>query len=202
MTGIHDIPILLAGGGANNPLISQAIESAVPGKVYWWAEAEEAGALGTAMSFLPKSLPLTLMEDEEHFQRVYGSALSGNVEAQCELAYLLETGKGTPISLEEAFDWYRLAAHKGSLSGKFALARFLFQGLGTYRDTDASVQLLRESAEAGYAPSQFSMAMFLFENRPESKEEADLWLQRAVEQRYAESLAYVERYSMTRGNDE
>ena len=196
MTGLNDIPLLLVGGGANNPLISQAFENAALGKVYWWVEAEEAGALGTAMAFLPKRLGPMPTEDEKRFYSISIDAESGAPQAQCELAQLLEFGKGTPLSLEEAFDWYRLAAQNGSLGGKFGLARFLFQGLGAPRNRDASVQLLRESAEAGYAPAQFSLAVFLFENNPESKEEADAWMQRAVEQRYAEALAYVERHSV------
>jgi len=61
MTDFRDIPVLLAGGGANNPLIAQAIESVAPGKVFWWMEAEEAGAQGAAMIFLPRPL----MEDEK-----------------------------------------------------------------------------------------------------------------------------------------
>jgi TPR repeat protein len=195
ITGIDDIPVLLVGGGANNPLIAQTIENAAPGKVYWWAEAENAGSLGTAMAFLPKTFPLTPTEDEQHFHQVYENAASGNTEAQCDLAYLLEIGKGTAVSLEEAFDWYWRAARNGSPRGKFGMARFLFQGLATPRDTDASVQYLRESAEAGYAPSQFSLAMFLFGNRPEAKDEADAWLRCAAEQRYVEALDYLKQHS-------
>jgi len=197
VTGIDDIPILLAGGGANNPLISQTIEDAAPGRVYWWAEAEEAGAQGAAMAFLPKTRTPTPTptEAEERFHQRYENAMAGDHSAQCDLAQMFETGNGTVFSLEEAFDWYRLAALNGSLSGKFGLARFLFHGLGIPRDVDASVQLLREAAEAGYAPSQFSLAMFLFQNDPTAGAEADAWLRCAVEQRYAEALTYVERRS-------
>ena len=195
VTGIDDIPILLVGGGANNPLISQAIESATSGKVYWWAEAEEAAAQGAAMAFMPKTLPPTPTEEEKRFYQRYEDAAMGDPVAQCDLAQMLETGTGTIISLEEAFDWYRLAARNGSPDGKFGLARFLFHGLGIPRDVDTSVQLLRESAEAGYAPSQFSLAMFLFQNNPGADEEADTWLYRAAEQRYAEALAFMERRS-------
>ncbi len=193
ITGTAGTPIVLVGGGANNPLISQAIEHAAQGKIYWWAEAEEAAVLGTAMAFLPKTKSPLPTPEEERFYRLYIDAASGDDEARCSLAQMLESGVGTPVSLDEAFDWYRLAASRGSQQGKFGLARCLFQGLGTLQDTDAAVQLLEESAKAGYAPSQFSLAMFFFGNKPQSQDDAESWLQQAVEQGYAEALAYVER---------
>ena len=196
ITGATDIPIALAGSGANNPLIAQAIENATAGEVFWWPEAEEAGALGTAMMFLPKSKPEAPTENEERFFRDYEKALKGDAESCCMVAQALETGNGTAVSREEAFDWYRLAAQQGSLAGMCHLARCYFRGVGTAKAPKASVPWLVESAQAGYAPSQYALAGYLFKSEPQSHRATEGWdwMRLAADQGYTKALSYINQH--------
>ncbi|MDR3199061.1 MAG: sel1 repeat family protein [Planctomycetaceae bacterium] len=187
------LPILLIGGGTNMPLIVETLESAALGKVYWWAEAEEAVVIGTAGEFLPKQKPDNTSDAELHFYQLYQKAEAGDSESQYYLGKSLEAGHGTPISLEEALDWYRVSAQNGYLKAKYRLAKLLFQGLGTVFNRNEALKLLQESAEEGYMLSQYLLGRYLYENTDDTAT-AEHWLRKSAEQNHPESIAYCEKH--------
>ncbi|MDR0337216.1 MAG: sel1 repeat family protein [Planctomycetaceae bacterium] len=187
------IPVLLIGGGTNIPLIIEAIEGVALGKVYWWAEAEEAVAVGTAGEFLPKQKPNNTDNAALHFYQLYLNAEAGNKESQYYLGKSLEAGHGTPMSLEEALDWYRVSAQNGYLKAKYRLAKLLFQGLGTIFHRDEALQYLQESAEEGYMLSQYLLGRYLYENTDDTAT-AEHWLRKSAEQNLPDAIAYCEKH--------
>ncbi|MDR1963636.1 MAG: sel1 repeat family protein [Planctomycetaceae bacterium] len=187
------LPVLLIGGGTNLPMIVDAIENVASGKVYWWAEAEEAIVMGTAMEFFPKQKRNDSGNRESHFYQLYLNAEAGNRESQYYLGKSLELGHGTPISFDEALDWYRVSAQNGHLKAKYRLAKLLFQGMGTVFNRDEGLQLLRESAEEGYIPSQYLLGRYLHENT-EDVSAAEFWLRKSAEQNHPDAVAYCKKY--------
>ncbi len=189
LTGRKDVPIILVGGGANNPMILEAVEK-FGCKVYWWAEAEEATALGTAMMLQPKQRPSKPTAEQDRFFMCYERSVIGDVESQCRLAGLLDAGNGAPVAADEASDWYRLSAKNGCQEAKYELAKRLFQGRGASVEPEEAARLLEQSATEGYAPSQYSWAVYLNAVGSDRASEADLWMRRAADQGYADAVAY------------
>ncbi|MDR2705276.1 MAG: sel1 repeat family protein [Planctomycetaceae bacterium] len=187
------IPVLLIGGGTNIPIIIEAIEEIALGKVYWWAEAEEAVVIGTAEEFLPKQKPDNTDSLALHFHQLYMNADAGDRESQYYLGKSLEAGHGTPISLEKAVDWYRLSAQNGYLKAKYRLAKLLFQGLGTIFHRNEALQYLQESAEEGYVLSQYLLGRYLYENTDDAVS-AEHWIRKSADQNHPEALAYYEKH--------
>jgi molecular chaperone DnaK (HSP70) len=187
------IPVLLVGGGTNMPMITEAIEEVAPGKVYWWAEAEEAMVIGTAREFLPKQQPINNDNTVLHFHQLYKNAEAGDKESQYYLGKSLEVGHGTPVSLEEALDWYRIAAQNGYAKAKYRLAKLLFQGMGTIFHRTEALQYLQESAEEGYIQSQYLLGRYLYENTDDVSS-AEHWLRKSAEQNHPEAHAYYQKH--------
>jgi hypothetical protein len=190
----ENIPVVLIGGGANIPVITEAVEKAAPGKVYWWAEAEEAVVMGTAMKFLPKQKPDESKEMESHFHQLYLKAEAGDQESQYYLGKSLELGHGTAVSPEEALDWYRLSAQNGFQKAKQRLAMLLFKRLGTICNTEESLVFLRELAQEGDAMPQYLLGRYLHENTKDSVTEAENWLRQAARQGIPDAVSYCEKH--------
>ncbi|MDR2441832.1 MAG: sel1 repeat family protein [Planctomycetaceae bacterium] len=189
----NSFPILLIGGGTNMPLIIETIEETASGNVYWWAEAEEAAVIGTAGEFLPKQKPDATDDIALHFYQLYQHAEAGDSESQYYLGKSLEAGHGTPVSLEEALDWYRISAQNGHVKAKYRLAKLLFQKLGTVFNRNEALKLLQESAEEGYMLSQYLLGRYLYENTGDITT-AEHWLRKSAEQNHQEAAAYYEKY--------
>jgi TPR repeat protein len=211
-----EIPVVLIGGGTNIPILTEAIEQTATGKVFWWGEAEEAIVVGTAMGFQSKTPPVEDLKNEDqlsnHFYQLFLKAETGDAESQYYVGKSLELGHGTPISPEEAFDWYGLAAENGSTKAKHRLAILPFNSLGTIRSAETSLKFLREFAEAGDALLQFYLGRYLHENENEINNnnnkanatkaeitkteitEAEMWLRRAAQQNVSDAVAYCKNY--------
>jgi molecular chaperone DnaK (HSP70) len=194
----HDsIPVLLIGGGTNMPMITEAIEETTLGKVYWWAEAEDAIVIGAAGDFTPKQKPNNADNSSLHFYHLYKKAEAGDRESQYYLGKSLEAGHGVPISPDKALDWYRLAAQNGFAKAKYRLAKLLFQGLGTILHRTEALQYLQELAEEGDMKSQYLLGRYLYENSDDAAS-AEHWLKKSAEQNHPESIAYYKKYFRTK----
>ena len=61
-------------------------------------------------------------------------AEQGDIDAQYQLAFMLEHGLGVKTDLEGAVHWYAKAAEQGDLAAQFNLAECLEDGVGTAQD--------------------------------------------------------------------
>lgn len=191
--GEREIPVALVGGGANVPVIFETIDLAAEGKVYWWGGAEEAVAMGTALSLLPPEPKENPSEDEAHFQSLFQTAEAGNVESQYYLGKSLELGHGTAISPEEAFDWLLLSAGNGFSKAKQRLAMLIHSGAGTIHDESEVLRWLRESAVEGFAPAQFQLGVYCLETGKGMEGEALEWVRKAAENAYRPAIEFIEK---------
>lgn len=193
LPGYEEIPVLLFGGGANDPDIVHMIEDAFRGPVSWWAEAEELVAVGTAL--LLKAKPFTdnmSKEEMKLFNRYVRAGEENDATAQYYLGKTLAAGKGVPACYEEALDWFRLAAENGLVKAKYRMAMMLFQGLGAPEDRVQAATYLREAAEGGYPAAEFAWGKFLLgSSRNDNRQEAAPWIRQAAEQGYFPAAEFL-----------
>ena len=76
-------------------------------------------------------------------------AEQGNAEAQNNLGYMYEYGKGVLKDVTEAAKWNRLSAEQGNAEGQYVLAMKHFKGEGVLQDYAETLKWLRLSAEQG-----------------------------------------------------
>ncbi len=191
--GCESIPVLLFGGGANDPDIVQMVEDAFRGPVHWWAEGEELVALGSALLLGAKPFTDNMSKDEmKLFNRYVRAREENDATSQYYLAKSLAAGKGTPICYEEAFDWFRIAAENGFVKAKHRLALMLFQGIGVPEDRSLAAAYLREAAEGGYPVAEFAWGKFLLGSpKSENRQEAIRWIRQAAEQDHSPAVEFL-----------
>ena len=92
----------------------------------------------TAMSFNPQRLQLDTAFahiDKGNYEAaapvLRRFAEQGDIDAQYQLAFMLEHGLGVKTDLEGAVHWYAKAAEQGDLAAQFNLAECLEDGVGT-----------------------------------------------------------------------
>lgn len=115
-----------------------------------------------------------------------GPAERGDPEAQYALGMMYEQGLGVVENLEQARQWYLIAAESGNLDAQISLGNLLLteQVEGSLED---AVKWLRKAAEAGDEAAQFQMGLLYLEGMGVEADasEAARWLEVAAEQGHA-----------------
>jgi TPR repeat protein len=120
------------------------------------------------------------------------AAEGGDPEAQSELAFAHQAGRGMPADPAAAIEWHRKAAKQGVIASQAALGRCLLKGVGTWKQPLRGVHWLRKAALAGEPNAQALLgATFLhgFGRRliRADNDEAEKWLLAASEQGVAQA---------------
>ena len=66
----------------------------------------------------------------QDFDEIKLLAEQGDVDAQHNLGYMYDIGRGVPENDAEAFKWYRLAAEQGNAKGLYLLGLMYYNGEG------------------------------------------------------------------------
>ncbi|MDR2220364.1 MAG: sel1 repeat family protein [Methylobacillus sp.] len=77
------------------------------------------------------------------------AAEQGNVDAQLELGWMYENGKGVPQDYKEAITWYRKAAEQGDADGQLFLGMMYLEGKGVPRNLVLAYMLFNLAAVEG-----------------------------------------------------
>lgn len=88
------------------------------------------------------------------------SALNGNVEAQYVLATMYRTGRGLPRDMEQAVQWYGLAADGGYPMAQFTLANMYMKGDGVARNEPQAVALFEKAAAQNHPQAQYNLGVY------------------------------------------
>jgi clan AA aspartic protease (TIGR02281 family) len=87
-------------------------------------------------------------------QLFWQSAAQGNAEAEYNVGFLYESGRGPATDYREAFRWYQLAAAQGNAAAQTHLG-FLYQsGRGVSKDEREAIKWFRLAAAQGYAEAK------------------------------------------------
>ena len=99
-------------------------------------------------------LCLVVLGCASEIDRLKTAAEGGDPEAQSELAFAYQAGRGVPADLAAAVEWHGKAAKQGVVASQAALGRCLLKGVGTRSQPIRGVHLLREAALAGEPNAQ------------------------------------------------
>jgi TPR repeat protein len=73
-------------------------------------------------------------------------AEQGNAQAQAQLGFMFNSGRGVPQDYEQAAAWYRRSAEGGNAAGQYNLAMMYDKGHGVPQDYAQVVLWYRKSA--------------------------------------------------------
>lgn len=111
------------------------------------------------------------------------AALRGDIQAQYDLAIVLDCGLGVRRDKTEALDWLRKAASQGHVGAQSALGWKYMTGDGVRPDDQAAFEWLRRAAERGNTSAQNNLGILYAQGRGVAADpvEAAMWFRRAAE---------------------
>jgi localization factor PodJL len=121
--------------------------------------------------------------------RLRSAALAGDGAAAYEVAVRFADGRGVPVNLEEAAQWFQRAAGKGLAPAQFRYASLLEKGQGVKKDLVEARQLYLAAAGKGNAKAMHNLAV-LYAEGVEGKPDyatAVLWFRKASQRGIADS---------------
>jgi len=115
------------------------------------------------------------------------AAEKGDVEAQLELGFIYEEGRGVRQDHAAAVKWYRKAAEQGLAKAQFKLGLRYSIGLGVLEDTEEALKWQRKAAEQGDPDGQAALSVMYGKGHgvPQDDREMIKWLQKAAVQGHA-----------------
>lgn len=97
---------------------------------------------------------------EAMFERKLAEAERGDLEAQYDVGYRYEKGRGVEEDQEVALEWYRKAAEQGLDKAQYKLGIFYMEGLGVDQNPSKGKVWLQKAADQGYPPAQYQLGKF------------------------------------------
>jgi TPR repeat protein len=123
------------------------------------------------------------------FQEYKAKAEQGDAEAQFNLGFCYDDGRGVKKDYGEAVKWYRKAAEQNFAPAEFNLGYCYANGQGVRKDKEESVKWFRRAAEQNYAPAQSNLGYCYDNGRGVAKDvvEAVKWYRQAAGQGHPEA---------------
>ena len=123
------------------------------------------------------------------FQEYKASAEQGDAEAQFNLGYYYDEGRGVAKDKVKAVKWYREAAEQNYAPAQFNLGCCYDNGQGVGEDKVKAMKWYRKAAEQNYAPAQSNLGCCYDNGRGVAKDavEAVKWYRQAAEQGHPEA---------------
>jgi localization factor PodJL len=161
-----------------NPPALSAQKSDITGSISRPGPARPA----TAQS--PDRLPITIGGP-----RLRSAAIAGDGAAAYEVAVRFADGRGVPVNLEGAAQWFGRAASKGVVPAQFRYASLLEKGQGVKKDLVQARQLYLAAADKGNGKAMHNLAVLYaegIEGKPDYATAA-LWFRKASQRGIADS---------------
>ncbi|ORZ19370.1 hypothetical protein BCR42DRAFT_217316 [Absidia repens] len=115
---------------------------------YWMAACFEEGIFGVCNRDLYKA-----------YHHYYTAAISGDIDAQFQVAFMLSNGKGVEKDRPEAYQWYKKAAEQGHKTALYSLGLYYVKGLdGVTMDLEKASECFKQAAQQGMVTAMVSLA--------------------------------------------
>ncbi|CAO3591885.1 unnamed protein product [Absidia cylindrospora] len=115
---------------------------------YWMAACFEEGIFGVCNRDLYKA-----------YHHYYTAAISGDIDAQFQVAFMLSNGKGVEKDRPEAFQWYKKAAEQGHKTALYSLGLYFVKGLdGVAKDLEKASECFELAGQQGMVTAMVSLA--------------------------------------------
>ena len=123
------------------------------------------------------------------FQEYKAGAEQGDAEAQFNLGYCYDDGRGVEKDYAQAAKWYRKAAEQNFAPAQFNLGYCYANGQGVGKNKVEAVKWYRKAAEQNYTPAQSNLGWCYDNGCGVAKDyaEAVKWYRQAAEQGHAEA---------------
>ena len=114
-------------------------------------------------------------------------AEQGDADAQFNLGYLYESGRGVSQDYNEAAKWYRKAAEQGHEKAQYNLGVLYGEGRGVSQNSNKRAKWFRKAAEQGHADAQFNLGHLYdyAQGVSHNDNKAAQWYRKAAEQGHA-----------------
>lgn len=128
---------------------------------------------------------LTHASGEAMFERKLASAKTGDAEAQYDVGYRYEKGRGVDEDEELALEWYNRSAEQGLAKAQYKVGVFYMKGIAVDKDTEQAKPWLQKAADQGYAPAQYQLGkLYTTAGAGRNYRMAVTWLQKARDNGY------------------
>jgi TPR repeat protein len=119
------------------------------------------GSIGNSESAnFQKGLTAAFNGDYETAMREWKPlAEQGNADAQYNLGFMYDKGRGVPQDYKTAVKWYKLSAEQGDADAQTNLGFIYEKGLSVPQDYKVAVKWYRLSAEQGNADAQYNLGL-------------------------------------------
>ena len=146
-----------------------------------------------ALSALIFSSLAMASSSEAVFERKLEQAQRGDAEAQYDLGYRYEKGRGVDEDEEEAFVWYSKSAAQGVDKSQYKVGICYLKGSGVDKDREVAKVWLEKAADQGYPPAQYQLGKLLASSRNRDYSAALVWLQRAQDNGYEPATGEIRK---------
>lgn len=130
---------------------------------------------------------------EAVFERKMAQAQKGNAEAQYDVGYRYEKGRGTDEDEDEAFVWYGKSADQGLDKAQYKVGIAYLKGSGVDRDREVAKVWLQKAADQGYPPAQYQLGKLLASKFNKDYGNALVWLQKAQDNGYEPATGEIRK---------
>jgi|GEM_PF-5566134 len=147
----------------------------------------EEEALGKAQQSLAEG------KFEDAYRWFEQSAYGGVLEAQYEMARMLQHGQGTAPDKQAAAKWFGIAAKNGDTRASFELARMLESGDGIDANPAQAFAFYQKAGEHGHTAAQQRLALLAVDGigSKQSDAEALRWMLQATGKKDAASATFA-----------
>lgn len=131
-------------------------------------------------------------DDRKIFHQIKIKAETGDAQAQLQLAFYYDTGKGVTRDGAEALKWYKCSAEQGNAISQFNVGSKYFDSNDVKKDYNEAFKWFLKSAEQGNAYAQLYVGAIYFKGVSDAKtnwSEAVKWLRKAANQGNADAQA-------------
>jgi TPR repeat protein len=130
---------------------------------------------------------------EAAFDRKLEQAQNGDAEAQYDIGYRYEKGRGVDEDEDAALDWYRKSAGQGVGKAQYKVGVFYLKGSSVDKDLEVAKVWLEKAADQGYPPAQYQLGKLLASKRNADYSTALVWLQKAQDNGYEPATGEISR---------
>jgi TPR repeat protein len=130
---------------------------------------------------------------EAVFDRKLEQAETGDAEAQYDVGYRFEKGRGVDEDEDEAFAWYSKSAAQGMDKGQYKVGICYLKGSGIDQDLEVARVWLQKAAGQGYPPAQYQLGKLLASKRNKDYSGALVWLQKAQDNGYEPATGAIRK---------
>ncbi len=145
--------------------------------------AASPGQISAAAPPAAPAIDLSLIPAAIGSDALRAAAISGNNQAEIEVATRYAEGRGVEQDLEQAVFWYTRAAEGGLAPAQYRLASIYEKGTGVRRNPRSAQEWYRRAAQAGNAKAMHNLAVLFAEGAAGSPDltAAATWFKKAAE---------------------